>query len=92
MSPTRHVAVLTGTRAEYGLFQPLLQALAGQPGFATSLIVTGAHLAARFGMTVAEIERDGHRIAARVPLPLDDDSELGVSRAMAAALAATLTL
>jgi UDP-hydrolysing UDP-N-acetyl-D-glucosamine 2-epimerase len=87
VSPTRHVAVLTGTRAEYGLFQPLLQALAGQPGFATSLIVTGAHLAARFGMTVAEIERDGHRIAARVPLPLDDDSELGVSRAMAAALA-----
>ena len=38
-------------------------------------------------MTVEEIGRDGHRIAARVPLPLDDDSELGVSRAMASALA-----
>ena len=87
MNPSHRVAVLTGTRAEYGLFQPLLDELAGEPGFATSLIVTGTHLSPRFGMTVAEIERDGHRIAARVPLPLDDDSELDVSRAMAAALA-----
>jgi len=85
--PARKVAVLTGSRAEYGLFRPLLDVLERDPGFDVSLIVTGTHLAQRFGMTVAEIERDGSRIAARVPLPLDDDSELGVSRAMAAALA-----
>ena len=87
MSAAHKIAVLTGTRAEYGLFQPLLDELAREPGFATSLIVTGTHLAPRFGMTVAEIERDGHRIAGRVALPLDDDSELGVARAMGAALA-----
>ena len=87
MSAVHRIAVLTGTRAEYGLFQPLLDELARRAGFATSLIVTGTHLSPRFGMTVEEIEHDGHRIAARVPLPLDDDSELDVSRAMAAALA-----
>ena len=87
MSPVRKIAVLTGTRAEYGLLRPLLDELERDPGFAVSLIVTGAHLAPRFGMTVTEIESDGRRVAARVPLPLDDDSELGVSRAMAAALA-----
>lgn len=87
----RKVAVLTGSRAEYGLFCPLLDELEGDPGFDVSLIVTGTHLAERFGMTVAGIERDGRRIAARVALPLDDDSELGVSRAMAAALAGVAT-
>ena len=86
MSPVHKIAVLTGTRAEYGLFQPLLDELAREPGFATSLIVTGTHLAPRFGMTIDEIARDGHRIAGRVPLPLDGDSELDVSRAMGAAL------
>jgi len=81
------LAVLTGTRAEYGLFRPLLAALAAEPGFATSLIVTGAHLTPRFGDTVKEIEADGYRIAARVPLPLEGDAELDVARAAAAALA-----
>jgi GDP/UDP-N,N'-diacetylbacillosamine 2-epimerase (hydrolysing) len=81
------IGILTGTRAEYGLFRALLGPLEREPRFETSLIVTGSHLSSRFGMTVEEIESDGHRIAARVPLPLDDDSELGVSRAMASALA-----
>jgi len=81
------LAVLTGTRAEYGLFRPLLAALAAEPAFATSLIVTGAHLTPRFGDTVREIEADGYRIAARVPLPLEDDAEVDVARAAAAALA-----
>ena len=86
MSPPHRIAVLTGTRADYGLFQPLLDELAREPRFATSLIVTGSHLTPRFGATVEEIERDGHRIARRVPLPLDGDSELDVARAMGAAL------
>lgn len=81
------LSILTGTRAEYGLFQALLEPLRRESAFETSLIVTGTHLSPRFGKTVNEIERDGHRISARIPLPLDDDSELGVSRAMAAALA-----
>lgn len=87
MTGPLRLSVLTGTRAEYGLFRPLLAALAAEPAFATSLIVTGAHLTPRFGDTVREIEADGYRIAARVPLPLEGDAELDVARAAAAALA-----
>ncbi len=87
MTGPLRLAVLTGTRAEYGLFRPLLAALAAEPAFAASLIVTGAHLTPRFGDTVKEIEADGYRIAARVPLPLEGDAELDVARAAAAALA-----
>ncbi len=78
---TRSVLVVTGTRAEYGLLQPLLAALERSPEFSVAVLVTGAHLCERFGMTVREIEADGYRIAARVALPLEDDSRLGVARA-----------
>jgi len=91
VSDPQRIAVVSGTRAEYGLFRRLLDALDGEPRFVTSLIVTGAHLTPRFGDTIAEIEGDGRRIAARVPLPLDDDSELGVARATAAALTGVAT-
>ena len=83
----RRILVVTGTRAEYGLFYPLLAALEASADFEVALLVTGAHLAERFGMTVREIEAGCHRIAARVPLPLDDDSQLGVARATGAAVA-----
>ena len=85
------IAILTGTRAEYGLFHPLLVALEADDRNDVSLIVTGAHLEQRFGATVHEIEADGHRITARVPLPLDDDSELGMARATGAALEGVAT-
>ena len=80
------IAVITGTRAEYGLLHPLLEALAASPACDPRLIVTGTHLSDRFGMTVHEIEADGFEIAARVPLSLDDDSELGVAGATGAAV------
>ena len=84
---TRRILIVTGTRAEYGLFHPLLAALEAADGFDVALLVTGAHLSERFGMTVREIEADGHHIAARVPIPLDDDSPIGVARVTGAAVA-----
>jgi len=80
------LSIVTGSRADYGLLHPLLTALVASPACDSSLIVTGTHLSERFGMTVREIEADGFRIAARVELPLDDDSELGIARATGAAV------
>jgi len=82
----RRILVMTGTRAEYGIFHPLLERLEASPDIDLALVVTGSHLSGRFGATVAEVEADGYRIAARVELPLDDDSPLGVARATGAAV------
>ena len=62
------LAVVTGTRAEYGLLRGVLQALKASTLLQTQLIVTGAHLAPEFGSTVSEIEKDGFPIAARIPI------------------------
>lgn len=81
----RRIAVVTATRAEYGLLQCLLERLRDDELVELQLVVSGTHLSERFGLTVRQIEADGFNIAARVPLPLDDDSALGVTRALAAA-------
>jgi len=84
---SRTIGVVTGARSDYGLLRPLLALLDADPTFDLRLFVTGMHLSPRFGMTVGEIEADGYSIAARIPLPLDDDTEAGVTRATAIAMA-----
>lgn len=81
----RRVAVVTTSRADYGIYRPVLRALARRPELEPVLLVSGAHLSEEHGGTVADIERDGWPIAARIELPLDDTT-FGVTRATAAAL------
>lgn len=83
----RKICVITATRAEYGLLSALLARLRGDTAVELQLVVTGAHLSERFGSTVRHIEHDGIPIAARVPVPLDDDSPQGVTEALAATTA-----
>jgi UDP-hydrolysing UDP-N-acetyl-D-glucosamine 2-epimerase len=84
----RKICVVTATRAEYGLLFWLLRELRQAPDVELQLVVTGTHLSPTFGMTVKGIETDGFEIHARLPIPLDDDSAVGVTRSMAAATAA----
>ncbi len=63
MGFVRNVAVLTGTRAEYGLLRNLLFAIERKRGLKLQLIVTGMHLLKEFGRTIDEIRRDGFDIS-----------------------------
>lgn len=80
------VAVVTGTRAEYGLLAPVIARLSRDRRFDCKVIVTGAHLDRRQGMTVREILADKVKIAARVPLKQRGDDGLAVAAATAAAV------
>ena len=81
------IAVVTGTRAEYGLLRPVLQNLAARPDAALALLVTGAHLSRRHGATVSEIEADGMPIAARIPILFEEDEgPLATARAVEKAI------
>ncbi len=64
----KNITIITSTRAEYGLLRPVIQKVAAAQDLQLQLIVTGAHLCARFGNTVQEIEADGLPIAARLPI------------------------
>ena len=81
------VAVVTATRAEYGLLRPVIGKLAASPALDLQLVVTGAHLCPRLGATVSEIEADGMPIAARLPIFSEDAAE-----PVALTIARTLTV
>ena len=78
----KKVAVVTGTRAEYGLLKPLIERLQDDAAFDCHLIVTGAHLAPEFGMTVNEIRADGVAIADEVEMLLGSDSRTGTAKSV----------
>ncbi len=83
----RSVAIVTGSRAEYGLLRSTLEAISKHPSLRLQLVVTGTHLLKKFGHTVRDIERDGWRIDARVAMQRGDDGRLdqaeGLSRGVA---------
>ena len=81
-STRRRIAVVTGSRAEYGLLYWSLRRIEEDPELELQLVVTGMHLSPEFGMTVRDIERDGFPVAERVELLLSADSGQATATAM----------
>ena len=48
---TRKICVVTGTRAEYGLLQWVINGIEKSKKLKLQLVVTGMHLSPEFGMT-----------------------------------------
>lgn len=82
MSPPRRICVVSGSRADYGLLRPALQALRAEADFELQVVATGMHLAPEFGLTVREIEADGFAIDARVEMLLSSDTAGGTARSI----------
>lgn len=78
----RRIAVVTGTRAEYGLLSWLMKEIQADPDLELQVIVTGAHLSPEFGLTWKEIEGDGFSIDARVEMLLSGDSAVAVTKSL----------
>ncbi len=76
----RDVCIVTGTRAEFGLLRPLIEAIRDDGQFVLQLIVTGMHLSAEFGYTISEIEKSGFKVDKKVECLLSSDSAVGVSK------------
>ena len=81
-----HIAVITSTRADWGLLSSPSAALAAIPGVRLSVIAANMHLSAEHGHTVDEIIAAGFDVAGRVPMRVDGDSPLDRTRAMARCL------
>ena len=66
MTSERRIAIATGTRADWGLLQPLAAELKRR-GVILSVIATHQHLMPDMGNTVDEVIRDGYQPAFRIP-------------------------
>jgi UDP-hydrolysing UDP-N-acetyl-D-glucosamine 2-epimerase len=87
MTRPRRIAVVTGSRADYGLLRGVLTQLKAADDVDLSVIACGMHLVPKFGETWRAIEADGFPIAARIDLQLDDDRAETVARGTGIGLA-----
>ncbi len=78
----KRICIVTGSRAEYDLFYPLLEEIKREPLFRLQIAVTGMHLSVIYGLTYKEILRDGFKIDAKVRIPLDDDAPEGITKSL----------
>lgn len=76
----RKIAVLTGTRAEYGILRPILKKINAHPRLDLYIIATGMHLSNEFGYTIKEIEKDGFKIYAKLDTLNKDDTGAGMAK------------
>ena len=83
----KRIAILTATRAEYGLLAPVIKKLDMEPEIDVRVVVTGMHLCGEFGMTVNEIRQDGVHIDREIDIRIDSDTPAGISKTMSRALA-----
>lgn len=82
----KKIAVITGTRAEFGLLKPLLNQIEKSNPFQLQLIATAMHLSPEFGYTISEIEKSGFKVDKKVECLLSSDTAVGVTKSMGLAL------
>ena len=80
------VAVVTASRAEYGILVPLLRAIDADDLLKLNLLVTGMHLSHRYGYTVDEIKNDGFVISKEIEILSPGNAPYDASATMANAL------
>jgi UDP-N-acetylglucosamine 2-epimerase (non-hydrolysing)/GDP/UDP-N,N'-diacetylbacillosamine 2-epimerase (hydrolysing) len=69
----RKIAVVTGTRAEYGPLKPLMQAIENEKTLKLIPLITGMHLLSDYGNTYKLVEKDfPHSV--KIPMLLEGDS------------------
>jgi GDP/UDP-N,N'-diacetylbacillosamine 2-epimerase (hydrolysing) len=76
------LGILTSSRADYGIYHPLLARLKLDNYFSFKLIVFGTHLSDRHGLTYREIESDGHPIHYKLNTVPKGDSSFAIATAI----------
>jgi GDP/UDP-N,N'-diacetylbacillosamine 2-epimerase (hydrolysing) len=77
------IGVLSSSRADYGIYLPLLNAFQNDASFCLELIVFGTHLSKFHGYTVSQIENDGFQIFAKVESFLIGDTPNAIATSYA---------
>ena len=74
----RKIAVVTGTRAEYGYLKPLMKAIQSDSKLELVTLITGMHLLSDFGNTYQIVENDFSKTV-KIPMTLDGDDLKGMA-------------
>jgi GDP/UDP-N,N'-diacetylbacillosamine 2-epimerase (hydrolysing) len=78
----RKICVVTGSRAEYGLLEGLVEQIRKDSDLQLQIIATGMHLSPEFGSTYRDIENNGFVIDHKVEMLLSSDTPTGISKSI----------
>ena len=76
------IGVLTSSRADYGIYLPLLKKLKVDTLFDLKIIAFGTHLSSFHGETIEQIESDGFEVKYKVESMLINDSPEAIATAV----------
>ncbi len=76
------IAILTSSRADFGIYLPLLKKFKNDPFFDVRIIAFGTHLSSKHGHTIDDIIEGGFIIDHYVEHILPDDSPFDIARSM----------
>lgn len=69
----KNILVLTSSRADYGIYLPLLKELRLKDEIEFEILAFGTHLSAKHGYTINEILKDGFTVQHQVEIPFEHD-------------------
>ncbi len=78
----RKIAIIAGSRGEYGYFQPVMRAIEKHPDLDYGLIVSNMHVLDRFGSSVEEIKKDKFKIEASIHNTFDGYTHLTMTKSL----------
>ncbi|MDE2166818.1 MAG: UDP-N-acetylglucosamine 2-epimerase (hydrolyzing) [Alphaproteobacteria bacterium] len=78
----RKIAVVTGSRADYGLLSNIMDSIRKSSKLTLQILVTGMHLDDKFGATWRQIEADGFVVDRKVPSGIAGSRPADIGRAM----------
>lgn len=82
----RDVAVMTSSRADFGLLCPVMKGIDAAPDLRLRVIASGSHLVREFGSTVDEVLKAGFAVDERVEMLLASDTPAGICKSMGLAM------
>ncbi len=79
---SKKLLCFTGTRADYGIYRPLLFELEKASDIQLQLVVTGMHLLNEYGQTIEEIKKDAFEIVAAPQVLFKGDSTYAMAQSV----------
>ena len=82
----RSVCVVTGSRAEYGLFYPILIKILESKQLKLQLVTTSSHNSSEYGSTYKQIESDGFTIDCKINNLTESDTKASMAKSTGIAI------
>lgn len=77
-----NIGILTSSRADFGIYEPLLRLLISEHGISAKLIVFGTHLDERYGNSIQHIQKSSIPIIAQYNTAPENDSPSAITISM----------